>query len=419
MQPTHRLCPLGLMFMTPLRDRRLIASIVVAVVVALILHGAMIGFFYIGYLLSSTMPPGVVLLGSASNFLVFTSICTLVLLLIAGLIGAFDRWWSAVITGIVVAFLASFVGITITAASQGQAMSGALLLSVLRALLGFNLLYSVSAAVLIPTFGRWLFHVLENTSSRFRRASSLAFVRVPAPQLSADVADGVEIDADAIDQQWDSYVAALSEAGWTTAEVASADTLSSSVFVADTAVLFGEDAVIGRLSDEERRAETAGSEAALRSKGLHIHRIEEPGTLEGSDVLTVGGIVYVARSANTNAEGIRQLRAILEPLGYTVIAFPLTKAAHLNDAVTVLPDGSILGYEKSLDDSRIFNRFLPLPDAAGVGLVVLNQETILMPASATASIALVKDLGYTVVTVDVSEFDKLGRSLASLSVRRR
>ena len=60
-------------------------------------------------------------------------------------------------------------------------------------------------------------------------------------------------------------------------------------------------------------------------------------------MLKVGPVVYVGASSRTNAEGIRQLRELLTPHGYQVVAVPITKALHLKSAATALPDGTIIG----------------------------------------------------------------------------
>ena len=48
----------------------------------------------------------------------------------------------------------------------------------------------------------------------------------------------------------------------------------------------------------------AQSERSSRSVLDRPH--PEPGTLEGGDVLKVGDLIYVGRSARTNAEGVSQ-----------------------------------------------------------------------------------------------------------------
>jgi dimethylargininase len=153
--------------------------------------------------------------------------------------------------------------------------------------------------------------------------------------------------------------------------------------------------------------------------GLAVARIELPGTLDGGDVLKVGATVYVGRGGRTNAEGIRQLRAIVRTLGYDVVAVPTTKVLHLKSAVTALPDGTVIGYPPLVDDPAIFDRFLPVPEEAGAHVVVLAEDTVLMAASAPRSAALIENLGYRVVTVDIGEFEKLEGCVTCLSVRIR
>ncbi|TDP99192.1 MULTISPECIES: dimethylargininase [unclassified Leifsonia] len=407
--------------MTSSWGRRLIASLVAALVVVLVVHAAMIAAFYVGSLAGSSAPSGALIV-AVSNYFSLTSVIAFVLLWVAGFVGAFDRWWTALIAGVLAAVLAPAVGTILTATSGGSPFSGDLIAAVLGTLLGINLLYAVAITALTPTFGRWLFRVVEGTRSRFETDRKVALVRIPAGNLAEGLVTHIDrepVDAERADAQWDAYVAALSEAGWQTVEVTSADTLADSVFVEDTAVVFGDTAVITLPGAESRRAEVVGTEAALRAQGMHLERIEAPGTLDGGDVLKVGSTVYVGRGGRTNAEGIRQLRALVAPLGYTVVAVPITKALHLKTAVTALPDGTVIGYEPIVDEPRVFERFLPVPEAHGTAVVVLSDDTVLMSSSAPQSVALVEDLGYTVIQVDISEFEKLEGCVTCLSIRIR
>ncbi|MFJ3491366.1 dimethylargininase [Leifsonia aquatica] len=407
--------------MTSSWGRRLIASLVVAFVVAFVVHAAMIAAFYVGSLAGSSAPSGALIV-AVSNYFSLTSVLAFVLLFVAGVVGAFDRWWTALIAGLLVGFLSPAVGTLVTATSGGSPFSGELILAVLGTLLGINLLYGVSIAVLTPTFGRWLFRIIEGVRSRFETERKVALVRIPAKNLQDGLVthiDRTAVDAELADTQWDGYVSALSQAGWQTVEVASADNLADSVFVEDTAVVFGDTAVITRPGADSRKPEVTGTEAALRAQGLNLERIEEPGTLEGGDVLKVGSTVYVGRGGRTNGEGIRQLRAIVAPLGYTVVGVPVTKALHLKTAVTALPDGTVIGYEPLVDEPRIFERFLPVPEAHGTAVVVLDDETLLISSAAPRTAELLADLGYKTIAVDISEFEKLEGCVTCLSIRIR
>lgn len=52
-------------------------------------------------------------------------------------------------------------------------------------------------------------------------------------------------------------------------------------------------------------------------------------------------------------------------------------------------------------------------------MVVLDDRTLLMAASAPLSRAMFEERGYTVVPVDISEFEKLEGCVTCLSVRLR
>jgi dimethylargininase len=227
------------------------------------------------------------------------------------------------------------------------------------------------------------------------------------------------VDSDRADRQWEGYVEALGSHGWEVVEVPVAEGFADSVFVEDTVVVFGDTAVIGAAGHESRVGESEAVESLVRGLRLHVERIEAPGTLEGGDVLKVGSTVYVGSSSRTNAEGIRQLRRIVEPLGYEVVAVPVTKALHLKTALTALPDGTVIGFAPLVDEPSLFSRFLPVPEAEGAAVVVLDRETLLLSESAPHTAELLERLGYTVVSVDVSEFEKLEGCVTCLSVRVR
>ena len=167
-----------------------------------------------------------------------------------------------------------------------------------------------------------------------------ALVRRPSPRVADGLVTFIErrpVDGSLASSQWAGYVAALEAAGWETVEVEPADDCPDGVFIEDTLVVRRGIAVIARPGAESRRQEVEAVEAAIASLGYSPKRIEPPGTLDGGDVLQVGDTVYVGTGGRTNPEGARQLRAILEPLGATVLSVPVRKVLHLKSAVTALP----------------------------------------------------------------------------------
>lgn len=400
--------------MTSSWARRLVASLVSAVAVAAIAFVAST----VVLMAANQLNPAA--LRSITTYLVWPAVAAFVLAAIAALLGGYERRWIAVVAGIVVGLVSTFIGEIVLFSTLGVTLTGTAWGQLFQLLISYELPLWLAVAVAFPTAGYAVFRTVDAQGSATVR--KIALVRIPAANLAEGLVTHIEreaVDNELADKQWDGYVAALSAAGWQTVEVASADQLADSVFVEDTAVVFGDTAVISRPGADSRRAETVGTEASLRAQGLRLERIEEPGTLDGGDVLKVGDTVYVGRGGRTNAEGIRQLRALVAPLGYTVVAVPVTRALHLKTAVTALPDGTVIGYEPLVDEPRLFARFLPVPEAHGTAVVVLDDETVLMSSSAPGSVALVEDLGYTVVQVDISEFEKLEGCVTCLSIRIR
>jgi dimethylargininase len=250
----------------------------------------------------------------------------------------------------------------------------------------------------------------------------IALVRAPGLRLADGIVthiDRVPVDVRRARGQWERYVEATGAAGWHIVVVPPADDCPDAVFVEDTVVMFRNVAVITRPGADARKPEIVDVAKIVDSLGCSVNHIDPPGTLDGGDVLKVGDVVYVGRGGRTNADGIRQLRAILEPLGATVVAVPLTRVLHLKSAVTALPDGSIIGYPPLLDDTRVFPRFVPVTEESGAHVVLLGGARLLMAADCPHTADLFADLGYEPVTVDISEFQKLEGCVTCLSVRIR
>ena len=235
----------------------------------------------------------------------------------------------------------------------------------------------------------------------------------------------VPVDVDLAERQWGEYCLVLDNWGFETVRVPGADDLPDSVFVEDTVVVFDGLAVVTSPGAETRRGETdavADTLRGLATKGtaLEVARIELPGTLDGGDVLKIGRTVFVGQGGRTNGDGIRQLRSLLTPRGYTVVGVPVTKVLHLKSAVTALPDGTVIGYEPLVDDPAVWgDRFLGVPEEAGSHVVLLGGETVLMSTSAPRTASLLQERGLDVVAVGISEYEKLEGCVTCLSVRLR
>jgi dimethylargininase len=245
-------------------------------------------------------------------------------------------------------------------------------------------------------------------------------VREPSSRLADGIVTHISrspVDVALARAQHTAYVQALTASGWVIEHAPAADDCPDSVFIEDAVVICEDLAVLTRPGAPARRPEIPGVAQAVGGLGLRTAAIEEPGTLEGGDVLQVGRTVYVGRGDRTNGDGIRQLRSLLAPLGRTVIAVPLGDVLHLKSAVTALPDGTFL-LLPGLVPAGLFPAVRPVGEEAGCHVVPLGGDRVMIAASAPRTAEMLDSLGFTPVVVDISEFEKLEGCVTCLSVLR-
>ncbi len=245
-------------------------------------------------------------------------------------------------------------------------------------------------------------------------------VRQPSSRLAEGIVTHISrtpVDVALARVQHAAYVEALGSNGWPVEYAPPADECPDSVFIEDTVVICEDLAVLTRPGAPARRPEVTGVAQAVAGLGLRTAAIEEPGTLEGGDVLQVGRTVYVGRGERTNGDGIRQLRSLLTPLGRTVVAVPLGDVLHLKSAVTALPDDTAL-LLPGLVPAELFPAVRPVDEEAGCHVVPLGGDRVMIAASAPRTAGMLDSLGFTPVVVDISEFEKLEGCVTCLSVLR-
>ncbi|MGA8045778.1 MAG: N(G),N(G)-dimethylarginine dimethylaminohydrolase, partial [Dermatophilaceae bacterium] len=92
---------------------------------------------------------------------------------------------------------------------------------------------------------------------------------------------------------------------------------------------------------------------------------------------------------------------------------------HLKSAVTALPDGTVIGWDPVVDDKDAFPQYEGMPEEGGAHVIRVGERQLVMASSAPRSAELLRERGYTVTCVDISEFEKLEGCVTCLSVRIR
>jgi dimethylargininase len=200
---------------------------------------------------------------------------------------------------------------------------------------------------------------------------------------------------------------ALREVGCCVERVPAAPECPDSVFIEDTAVVLPEVAIITRPGAPSRRPETGAVTVALRAY-RRIAAIEPPATVDGGDVLVVGRRVFVGRTARSNTDGVRQMRAVLSPLGYEVESVAVSGCLHLKSAATAVAEGTVLVQPQWVSPS-VFREFAIVEvdpgELYGANAVRVGARVI-YPTAFPRTAERLAARGIEVRSVDVSELAK-------------
>ena len=218
-------------------------------------------------------------------------------------------------------------------------------------------------------------------------------------------------------EQHHSYEKLLGKLGARVISLPAEPGLPDSMFVEDPAIVLDELAVILPLGTETRRREAASLAQAL-AKFRKLEYVSLPGTLEGGDVLRIGRKLFVGLTRRSNAEGIRQLAAILAPYKYEVIAVPVTGCLHLKSAVTHLGRNTLLANRAWFDNTPLAGQEWidvdPAEPHAANALAL--ADTIIFPASFPRTRARIEARGFHVTSIDISELQKAESGLTCSSL---
>jgi len=225
------------------------------------------------------------------------------------------------------------------------------------------------------------------------------------------------IDLQIAREQHHSYEQLLEKLGACVVSLAAEPDLPDSMFVEDPAIVLDELAVILPLGTESRRLEAASLAEAI-SKFRTLAYVALPGNLEGGDILRIGRKLFVGVTKRSNAEGLRQLAAILVPHHYEVIPVRVTGCLHLKSAVTCLGRQTLLANRAWFDPAPFSGcewiDVDPAEPHAANALALGN--TIIFPASFPRTRARVEAQGFDVTPLDISELQKAESGLTCSSL---
>ena len=154
-----------------------------------------------------------------------------------------------------------------------------------------------------------------------------------------------------------------------------------------------------------------------------IHWCQEPGRIDGGDVVRVGDIFYIGRSKRSNDEGISQFQEFLKKLEFEsyVINVP-DYSLHLTTLCSS-PNSNLLLIPESTKDDLVFENLpdsveiITIPDneTYGCNTIGIEDKVIISEGYSTVKNILIEK-GIEIIELPMSEFRAVDGSLTCLSL---
>ncbi len=219
--------------------------------------------------------------------------------------------------------------------------------------------------------------------------------------------------------QHEAYVEALKTCGLGVVVLEADERYPDSTFVEDTALLTPTCAIITNPGALSRKGETGVIKEVLQDYYTNIEVVQEPGTVEGGDIMMVGSHFYIGLSDRTNEEGAKQVIAFLEKYGLSGSTLSVGDMLHLKSGIVYLEHNTVAatGDFLKVEEFQKFNILKIDEDESYAANCIWVNGNVLVAKNFPKTAKTIADAGYPTIELDVSEFRKLEGGLSCLSLR--
>lgn len=217
------------------------------------------------------------------------------------------------------------------------------------------------------------------------------------------------------------YRSALRQCGVDVIELLPSDEFPDATFVEDVAVIIDGNAILTRPGAASRQGEVELMRDSLAALFPGVGEIVAPGTLDGGDICDTPAACYVAISDRTNEAGAEQLGRWLESIGRRAVNVdirPVAGVLHLKTAIAFVGDTFVVA-SSMRDHPALRNKqtiYVGDEETYAADCIEINGRVFVAAGFPRLSSALEKR-GFEVVTLEMSEFEKMDGGLSCLSLR--
>lgn len=215
-------------------------------------------------------------------------------------------------------------------------------------------------------------------------------------------------------EQHQKYRDILTELGLDVIIVPRDDFHPDSCFIEDNAIIHNRKALICRMAKESRRGEQAGV-AKILDELMPIKWALEPATIEGGDIIHTEKKLISGITDRTNLEGVTQMRDWFNTKVDTIFD---PSIMHLKSYVTYLGQGIMIATEKYSRHPVLegFKILIPPQEEEYAADTLTIGDTVLIAENHPQTQLMVKEEGFEIISVNVSEIEKCDGALTCLSI---
>jgi len=214
--------------------------------------------------------------------------------------------------------------------------------------------------------------------------------------------------------QHKTYCRTLVDLGLDLIELEPDDTFPDACFVEDTVVVHENRAMITRMAKESRRGESQKVEEVL-SEFKQIKSVAEPGLLEGGDVVHLPDSLICGVTKRSNHEGAAQMEKWLEVPVHCIEDLSIM---HIKSHLTYLGKDTVLLNERYVTHPclELYRKIVLQREESFSANAIALDDVVVMSIRHKKTGELVKEAGFEVIHLNMSEFEKCDGALTCLSI---
>lgn len=248
-----------------------------------------------------------------------------------------------------------------------------------------------------------------------------AIVRTPGLSVAQGLRDGEGPDPDfgRVLIEHATYVDALRDAGVEVDLLPPEEGYPDSIFVEDTALVFGEGAILLRPGAESRAGEAGLIEPVLRRHFDTVLALET-GHVDGGDVLVTPSAVIIGLSHRTDRQGAEALSGLLARLGKTALVADTPKGVlHFKTGCSLVDEETVFALPAMVGCEAFAGlRVVETPEGEeGAANLMRVTDRVFIGEHWPKSIEMLGAMGADTVPLPVSEIAKIDAGLSCMSLR--